>query len=143
TEEMMDYMLSLHVKAPWKITQHFLQPMIRKQYGKIIFITSIWGEVGASNEVVYSSVKGAQNSFVKALAKEVGPSGVLVNGISPGFINTKMNRHLTEEDISNIVSEIPLNRIGLPKDVANAVSFLMSEKASYIQGDIIKVTGGW
>lgn len=143
TEEMMDYMLSLHVKAPWKITQHFLQPMIRKQYGKIIFITSIWGEVGASNEVIYSSVKGAQNSFVKALAKEVGPSGVFVNGISPGFINTKMNNHLNNDDIENIVSEIPLNRVGLPKDVANAVNFLMSDQASYIQGDIIKVTGGW
>src|SRR5690625_6508108 len=77
---MMDYMLSLHVKAPWKITQHFLQPMINNHKGKIIFITSIWGEIGASNEVVYSSVKGAQNSFVKALSKEVGPSGVLVNG---------------------------------------------------------------
>ena len=143
TEKMMDYMLSLHVKAPWKITQHFLQPMIRNSYGKIIFITSIWGEVGASNEVIYSSVKGAQNSFVKALAKEVGPSGILVNGISPGFIDTKMNQHLNSEEIENIVSEIPLNRVGLPKDVANAVSFLMSEKASYIQGDIIKVTGGW
>lgn len=143
TEEMMDYMLSLHVKAPWKITQHFLQPMIRKNYGKIIFITSIWGEVGASNEVIYSSVKGAQNSFVKALAKEVGPSGVFVNGISPGFIDTKMNKHLKVVDIENIVAEIPLNRVGLPQDVANAVSFLMSEKASYIQGDIIKVTGGW
>lgn len=143
TEKMMDYMLSLHVKAPWKITQHFLQPMIRNHYGKIIFITSIWGEVGASNEVIYSSVKGAQNSFVKALAKEVGPSGVLVNGISPGFIDTKMNKHLNSDDIENIISEIPLNRAGLPEDVANAVCFLMSEKASYIQGDIIKVTGGW
>ncbi len=143
TEKMMDYMLSLHVKAPWKITQHFLQPMIRNNYGKIIFITSIWGEVGASNEVIYSSVKGAQNSFVKALAKEVGPSGILVNGISPGFIDTKMNQHLNSDEIDNIISEIPLNRAGLPRDVANAVSFLMSEKASYIQGDIIKVTGGW
>lgn len=143
TEEMMDYMLSLHVKAPWKITQHFLQPMIKNHFGKIIFITSIWGEIGASNEVVYSSVKGAQNSFVKALAKEVGPSGVLVNGVSPGLIDTKMNKHLDKEDITNIISEIPLNRIGLPKDVADVVNFLMSDKASYIQGDIIKVTGGW
>lgn len=143
TEEMMDYMLSLHVKAPWKITQHFLQPMIRNHSGKIIFITSIWGDIGASNEVIYSSVKGAQNSFVKALAKEIGPSGILVNGISPGFIDTKMNKHLNQVDITNIISEIPLNRVGLPKDVANVVNFLMSDKASYIQGDIIKVTGGW
>src|SRR5699024_5507198 len=143
TEEMMDYMLSLHVKEPWKISQTFLQTMIKNHFGKIILITSIWGEIGASNEVVYSSVKGAQNSFVKALAKEVGPTGILVNGISPGLIDTKMNKHLDKEDITNIISEIPLNRIGLPKDVADVVNFLMSDKASYIQGDIIKVTGGW
>src|SRR5699024_12023245 len=72
--------------------------MIKKNHGMIIFITSIWGDVGASNEVVYSTVKGAQNSFVKALAKEVGSSGISVNGVSPGFIDTKMNQHLSSED---------------------------------------------
>ena len=143
TESEMDYMIQLHVKAPWMITNYFLPQMIRKQQGQIILITSIWGNIGASNEVMYSSVKGAQNSFVKALAKEVGLSGISVNAVSPGFIDTKMNQHLNETDVINIVSEIPLNRVGLPKDVANVVSFLMSNKANYIQGDIIKVTGGW
>ena len=143
SEKTMDNMLSLHVKAPWKITQHFLQPMLKNMSGKIIFITSIWGNVGASNEVIYSSVKGAQNSFVKALAKEVGPNGISVNGISPGFIDTKMNQHLNKEDIENIIAEIPLNRVGIPEDVAHAVKFLISNDASYIQGEIIKVTGGW
>lgn len=141
--QSMDTMLNIHVKAPWLITRHFLSPMIKNRFGKFIFITSIWGEVGASNEVIYSSVKGAQNSFIKALSKEVGPSCISVNGVSPGFIKTKMNAHLDLEEESEIISSIPLNRIGLPKDVANAVVFLMSEASSYIQGEIIRVSGGW
>lgn len=142
-EERMDEMLALHVKAPWMITKHLLGPMIRKGSGSIILITSVWGEAGASNEVIYSSVKGAQNSFVKALAKELGPAGIQVNAVSPGFIDTKMNRHLLPEERTQIVEEIPLSRPGRPKDVAGAVSFLLSSKASYIQGQIIGVNGGW
>lgn len=143
TTEIMDTMLNIHVKAPWLITRHFLKTMIKKQSGKFIFITSIWGEIGASNEVVYSSVKGAQNSFIKALSKEVGPSGISVNGVSPGYIKTKMNAHLNPDEENEIISDIPLNRAGTAKDVANTVRFLMSDESSYIQGEIIKVTGGW
>src|SRR5699024_11753753 len=86
SETVMDDMISIHVKAPMIISKFLLPAMIKQKHGKIIFITSIWGDVGASNEVVYSTVKGAQNSFVKALAKEVGASGISVNGVSPGFI---------------------------------------------------------
>ena len=139
----MDRMLSLHVKTPWLIVQHFLPGMIRKQSGKIIFVTSIWGDIGASNEVIYSSVKGAQNSFVRALAKEVGPSGISVNAISPGFIDTKMNAHLLSEEKAAIISDIPLNRPGLAADVANTAGFLISGKSDYIHGEIIRITGGW
>jgi len=140
SEDEMDAMLHLHVKAPWLVTKYFLPEMIRKQTGKIIFITSIWGHVGASNEVVYSSVKGAQNSFIKALAKEVGPSGISVNAVSPGFIDTKMNEHIEKE---SIISQIPLHRAGLTSEVAHTVSFLMDKKANYIQGEIINISGGW
>lgn len=140
SETEMDAMLHLHVKAPWLVTKHFLPDMIRRQTGKIIFITSIWGNVGASNEVIYSSVKGAQNSFAKALAKEVGPSGISVNAVSPGFIDTKMNEHIEKEAI---ISQIPLHRAGLTSEVAHTVSFLMDEKANYIQGEIINIAGGW
>lgn len=139
-ESEMDAMLHLHVKAPWLVTKYFLPEMIRKQNGKIIFITSIWGNVGASNEVIYSSVKGAQNSFIKALAKEVGPSGISVNAVSPGFIDTKMNQHVEKE---TIISQIPLHRAGLTSEVAHTVHFLMDEKANYIQGEIINISGGW
>lgn len=143
TEETMDQMLNLHVKSPWLLVQHFLPQMIQDGSGKIIFITSIWGNVGASNEVIYSSVKGAQNSFIKALAKEVGPSGISVNAVSPGFIDTKMNQHLHDAEKEDIISHIPLNRPGLTSDVAHAVHFLMDEKSNYIQGEIVNITGGW
>lgn len=142
-ESEMDEMLSLHVKSPWLVIQHFLPEMIQRKAGKIIFITSIWGDVGASNEVIYSSVKGAQNSFVKALAKEVGPSGVSVNAVSPGFIDTKMNRHILNEEREDIIAHIPLNRVGVTSDVAHTVSFLMDERSNYIQGEIVNITGGW
>ncbi|MBP1949191.1 elongation factor P 5-aminopentanone reductase [Virgibacillus litoralis] len=142
-EKIMDEMLALHVKTPWLITKHLLPAMIQNKQGKIIFITSIWGEIGASNEVIYSSLKGAQNSFVKSLAKEVAPSGISVNAVSPGFIDTKMNNHLLPIEKETITSDIPINRAGTADDVANAILFLINDKSSYIQGEIINVTGGW
>ncbi|WLV25819.1 SDR family oxidoreductase [Aciduricibacillus chroicocephali] len=143
TYEKMDEMLNLHVKSPWVITKNLLPSMLSNQSGNIVFITSIWGAVGASNEVIYSSVKGAQNSFVKALAREVGPSGVRVNAVSPGYIRTKMNAQLSEDDSNLLEAEIPLGRAGNPLDVANAVAFLLNEKSSYIHGEIMNVDGGW
>jgi len=143
SEKTMDEMLSLHVKSPWMITRHLLPSMIQKKAGKIVFITSIWGDIGASHEVVYSAVKGAQNSFVKALAKEVAPSGISINAVSPGFIDTKMNRHLVMEEKETIISDIPMNRAGTSGEIAHIVSFLLDNKSSYIQGEIIGVNGGW
>ncbi|WP_047981208.1 elongation factor P 5-aminopentanone reductase [Ornithinibacillus contaminans] len=141
-EQVMDAMLSVHVKAPLKIVQNLLPSMIQQKAGKILFISSIWGEIGASYEVMYATVKGAQNSFVKSLAKEVGRSGISVNAISPGYIDTKMNV-LDPEEKAQLVSEIPLNRPGTPEDIANAVSFLLQDKSSYIHGEIVRISGGW
>lgn len=138
-----EQMLYLHVQAPLEITQALLPTMIRRQKGHIVFITSIWGSVGASNEVLYSTVKGAQNSFIRALSKETGPSGVYVNGVSPGFIDTKMNAHMTHDERALIAEDIPLQRAGTSEEVAHVVAFLLDERSSYIQGEIIKVTGGW
>ncbi|MBP1968038.1 3-oxoacyl-[acyl-carrier protein] reductase [Virgibacillus natechei] len=142
-EQVMDDMLTLHVKAPWMITQYLLPTMIQKNTGKIIVITSLWGDIGASNEVVYSTVKGAQNSFVKALAKEIAPSGISVNAISPGYIETKMNNHLADDEKAALISEIPINRAGLPSEVAHTVRFLLDQRSSYIQGEIINMNGAW
>lgn len=143
TQSDMDKMLSLHIKAPWLITKQLLPQMVTRQAGNIIFITSIWGSEGASHEVMYSSVKGAQNSFVKALAKEVAPNGVTVNAISPGYIETKMNDGLSAEEKTDILDQIPAGRAGKPEEIAHAVQFLLDEKSAYIQGEIMEINGGW
>lgn len=141
-EEVMDTLIQLHIKAPLMITQALLPEMIKRRCGHIIMITSVWGEVGASYEVAYSSVKGAQISFIKALAKEVGSSCILVNGVSPGWIDTKMNE-LSKEEREQLKMEVPLQRPGSPNDVSELVQFLLSDKAQYIHGQIIRVDGGW
>lgn len=143
TDATMEAMLMQHVKAPWKITQALLPMMLQKQAGKIIFITSIWAERGAGNEVIYSAVKGSQNSFIKALAKEAAASGVHVNGISAGFISTKMNAHLSSAEQQDVMDQIPMQRAGTPEEIADTVLFLMDDRTTYIQGEIINVNGGW
>lgn len=143
SDNYINEMLYLHVKAPLLITKQLLPGLIRNKSGHIIFITSIWGEIGASNEVLYSTVKGAQNSFVKALAKETAASGLSVNAISPGFIDTKMNALLSTEERSAIYQDIPLKRAGTPIEVANTVMYLLSATPGYLNGQIIQVSGGW
>ena len=110
--------------------------------GKIINISSVWGNTGASMETAYSATKGAVNSFTKALAKELAPSGIQVNAIACGIIDTDMNKHLSDEDILSIKNEIPANRIGMPEDIASIVLSLASS-SNYMTGQIITVDGGW
>lgn len=142
-ETDMQDMMTLHLKAPMMITKKMLPSFIRKRAGKIIFITSIWGEVGASNEVLYSTLKGAQNSFVKSLGKEMADTGITVNAVSPGFIDTKMNTTFTLEEKQEIYSSIPLKRAGLPSEVAATVVHLLKAQTSYLNGQILQVNGGW
>ena len=119
-----------------------LKGMIREHRGKIINVSSMWGVRGASCEVLYSAAKGAVISFTKALAKEVGPSGINVNCVAPGLIDTKMNANLSREDLAAICDETPLGRTGRPEDVAELIYFLASNKADFITGQIITVDGG-
>lgn len=123
-------------------TRTFLSPMIRKKSGCIINISSMWGQVGASCEVDYSASKAGIIGFTKALAKEVAPSGIRVNCVSPGFIMTEMNSRFSQEDLNLIKEDIPLGIFGKPEHVADAVSFLASEQAEYITGQILAVNGG-
>ena len=102
----------------------------------------MWGRVGASCEVDYSAAKAALTGFTKALAKEVGPSGVTVNCIAPGFIDTPMNAHLSAEDRQAVIDETPLCRAGTPEDVAALARFLAGNDASFITGQVIGVDGG-
>ena len=119
-----------------------LPAMIRERSGCIINIASMWGEVGASCEAVYSAAKAGVIGFTKALAKELGPSGIRVNAVSPGVIMTDMMKGFSDEDIAVLKDETPLVELGCPEDVAAAAVFLASEKASFITGQILSVNGG-
>jgi 3-oxoacyl-[acyl-carrier protein] reductase len=121
----------------------FLAPMINKKSGCIIFNASICGEMGFSCEVDYSVTKAGLIGLTKALSREVAPSGVRVNCVSPGFISTPMTAHFSEEALCSIREEVPLGRIGVPEDISEAFLYLASDKASYITGTVLSVNGGW
>lgn len=117
--------------------------MLRSGYGRIINISSVWGNVGASCEVAYSASKGGVNSFTKGLAKELAPSNIPVNAIACGMVNTEMNSsHLTEEEIAEIAADIPADRICEPKEVAD-FALKLAESPDYLTGQIITIDGGW
>lgn len=117
--------------------------MLSNHYGKIITISSMWGEVGASMESVYSASKGGVIAFTKAMAKELGYNGINVNTISPGLIDTDMNKDLSKEDIASLIENTPSSRIGVPQDIAKAAYFLASDDASFINGQVISINGGF
>ena len=119
-----------------------LPAMIRAHRGCIVNIASMWGEVGASCEAVYSASKAGVIGLTKALAKELGPSGIRVNAVSPGVIMTDMMAGFTEDDLNALREEIPLGSLGTPEDVAAAVLFLASDEARYITGQVLSVNGG-
>jgi len=120
-----------------------LPRMISDKRGKIINISSVWGEVGASCEVAYSAAKAGVIGFTKALAKEVGPSGIQVNCIAPGAIETDMTANLSAADRAAIGEETPLGRMGRPEDVAGLAAFLASDEADFITGRVFTADGGW
>lgn len=122
--------------------KYVLPAMISRKIGCIITVGSMWGEIGASCEIAYSAAKAGVIGLTKALAKEVGPSGIRVNCVSPGMIDTDMNAQVSEDAVREIVDETPLCRTGKPEDVAKAMVFLASEEASFITGQIISVNGG-
>lgn len=141
TEEEFDLMYNVNVKGAFNVCKEFLPAMIRAKSGKIVNISSIWGVEGASCEVHYSTMKSALIGFTKALAKEVGPCNINVNCVAPGVIMTDMCNHFDEETLDILKEETSLMRLGTPQDIANVVSFLVSEKASFITGDVITPRG--
>ncbi|GAA0332342.1 SDR family oxidoreductase [Bacillus carboniphilus] len=142
-EEEIFFHIQLHMSSTILLTKKLLPKLYQKEKGAILFISSIWGETGAALETVYSAVKGGQIAFAKALSKEVARNGIRVNVVSPGAIQTRMNQFLAEEEKYDLEMEIALGRMGTPEEVSEAVSFLLSPKASYITGEVLRVNGGW
>ena len=135
-------MLSTNLSAVFYCCRAVAPAMIRKRRGAVVNIASMWGEVGASCEVAYSAAKAGVIGFTKALAKELGPSGIRVNAVSPGVVMTDMMAGFSEEDIAALKEETPLCRLGAPEDIARAVVFLASDQATFITGQIIGTNGG-
>lgn len=142
TDEDFRRMFAVNVDGVFYMCREVLPYMINKKSGSIINISSMWGEVGASCEVHYSASKAAVIGLTKALAKEVGLSGIRVNCVSPGFIKTDMNNLIDEDTTESIREETPLYRLGEATDIANAVLFLAQDSSSFITGQVIGVNGG-
>lgn len=141
-EDRANDVLSVNLSAAMLLTKLLVPDMIARHSGRIINISSMWGVSGGSCEVHYSAAKAGLIGFTKALSKEVGPSGITVNCIAPGLIDTKMNRELDEEAVKAVIEETPMARIGLPEDVAAAVGFFAGKDASFITGQTLCVDGG-
>lgn len=134
--------LSVNLESALNCTHLAVPTMVHKKDGVIINISSMWGEVGASCEAVYSASKGAINAFTKAMAKELGPSNIRVNAISCGVIDTEMNACFSEEERLALAEEIPLLRFGKPEEVGDLAVFLASQRAKFLTGKIITLDGG-
>lgn len=141
SEAEWDEMMAVNLKSVFLLSRAFLPDMIRRQSGRIINVSSIFGAVGGSCEVAYSAAKAGVIGFTKALAKEVGPSGIQVNCIAPGVIDTTMNARLSAEDLAALRDETPLGRLGTPEDVANLALFLAADK--FITGEVLHIGGGY
>ncbi len=141
SEAEWDEMMAVNLKSVFLLSRAFLPDMIRRQSGRIINVSSIFGAVGGSCEVAYSAAKAGVIGFTKALAKEVGPSGIQVNCIAPGVIDTAMNARLSAEDLAALRDETPLGRLGTPEDVANLALFLAADK--FITGEVLHIGGGY
>ena len=136
------HIMATNIDSLFYTSKYGVPKMLQKHSGKIINISSVWGNIGASMEVAYSASKGAVNSFTKALAKELAPSNIQVNAIACGLIDTEMNACFSEEDIQYIIEEIPADRMGQPEEVAK-LCYMLAEAPEYLTGQIITLDGGW
>ena len=142
TENDFNNIVGVNLKGAYNCSKLVIDKMLSQGSGNIINISSIWGQVGASCEVLYSMTKAGLIGFTKALAKELAPSNIRVNAVAPGFISTDMNAHLSQDDVNEFLQSVPLGRVGSAAEVAKAVLFLASDDASYITGHVLSVNGG-
>ncbi|MFC5702066.1 elongation factor P 5-aminopentanone reductase [Cohnella faecalis] len=142
-EQEWDDLLSLHLKAAYRLAKLFAPEMAWRRWGRIIHLSSVWGSVGAAGEAAYSAAKGGLDAFTKSLAKELASSGVTVNAIAPGAVDTDMLASLSAEEKAELARDIPLGRLGRPDEIAELARFVASDSAAYITGQVIRVDGGW
>ena len=143
TDEDWRAMIDTHLSGAFYVTRAVLPGMISRRFGRVLNISSIWGQVGASCEVHYSAAKAGLIGMTKALSKEAAPSGVTVNCICPGVIETDMLSSFTQEDLACLAEETPVGRLGTPEEIARCALWLADEKSSFITGQIIGVNGGF
>ncbi|GKV64129.1 MULTISPECIES: elongation factor P 5-aminopentanone reductase [unclassified Sporosarcina] len=143
TDSEMTELWRVHVQNPARLIALLSVKLRKNPVSYVLFIGSIWGSAGAAGEVMYSAVKGAQHAFVKAYAKEAAYSGIRVNAIAPGWIDTRMNQDFSAEERQMVMEQIPLLSVGTPQEIANMVEFMLSGKADYMTGEIVQINGGW
>lgn len=143
TEDEWDRVFDVNIKSMFNTVKYTVPYMINRKWGKIVNISSIWGMTGASCEVAYSASKAAVIGYTKALAKELGPSGICVNSVAPGVIDTDMNKMHGIDVMNELKDETPLGKIGTPDEVAKVIEFLAEDNSSFITGQIISPNGGF
>ncbi len=139
--QVWDKLFDVHARAAFLLARAALPPMINQGWGRIIVMSSIWGLVGAANEVAYSAAKAAQIGLVRALAKEVAMSGITVNAVAPGAVATQMLAELSADDVAEFAEQVPMGRLGTVDEVAAAVAFLASPESGYISGQVLSPNG--
>lgn len=141
TDEDWNKVINTNLYSAFAVSQEVIPNMIKNKNGCIINISSVWGMVGASMEVLYSVSKAGIDGLTKALAKELGPSNIRVNAIAPGIVDTDMCKNFSKEELENIKEEIPLERIGKVEDISKCINWLIND--NYTTGQIISINGGW
>ena len=142
TDDDWRRMFAVNVDGVFHAVRAALPHFIHRKAGRIVTVSSMWGQVGGSCEVAYSAAKAAVIGLTRALAKELGPSGITVNCVSPGVISTEMNAHLDREALAALAEETPLGAIGTPEDVAEAIWYLSSDAARFVTGQVLAPNGG-
>ncbi len=143
SEEDWNAVIGVHLKGTLNFTQAVVPHMIEKKYGKIVNIASIWGKAGAVSEISYSTAKAAIIGFTKSVAREMGRYEINVNVVLPGLVLTPTIAKMAEKYQNRIIENTPLRRMGQPEEVANVVTFLASDEASFMTGAVVEVSGGW